>query len=187
MTGEPGAGTLLIQTAGASPAAVGAAAAGRVGQAAAVTTIETSRKQVASSLTSVELAGLTRVELAYALILVAAATGLLLWLGLAERRRTFAIAQALGARPRQLAGFVWTETGFVTLTGLFLGTIGAAWLTWMLVKLLTGVFDPPPTRPAVPWTYLATVAVVAAAAVAAAGLATLRTLRNPGIETLRDL
>jgi putative ABC transport system permease protein len=120
-------------------------------------------------------------------VLVAAATGLLLWLSLAERRRTYAIAHALGARPRQLAAFVWTETGFVTISGVVLGAAGAAWLTWMLVKLLTGVFDPPPTRPAVPWIYLAALTAVAAAAVVAAGVATLRALRNPAIETMRDL
>ena len=89
--------------------------------------------------------GLTRVELGYALVLLAAATGLLLWLGLAERRRKYAIARALGARPRQLAAFVWAETGFVTIAGVPWAR-GAAWLTWMLVKLLTGVFDPPPTH-----------------------------------------
>ena len=145
-----------------------------VGRSGIVTTIEGSRKEVASSLTSVELAGLTRVELAYALVLVAAATGLLLWLSLAERRRTYAIAHALGARPRQLAAFVWAETGFVTVTGVVLGAIGAGWLTWMLVKLLTGVFDPPPSRPAVPWPYLAALAAVAAIGVVSAGLATWR-------------
>jgi putative ABC transport system permease protein len=186
-TGDSSTGTVLIQTSGASPSAVGALVAQRVGRSGTVTTIEGSRTAIASSLTSVELAGLTRVELAYALVLLAAATGLLLWLSLAERRRTYAIAHALGARPRQLAGFVWPETAFVTITGAALGAAGAAWLTWMLVKLLTGVFDPPPTQPAVPWIYLVTLTAVAAAAVVTAGLATLRALRNPAIETLRDL
>jgi putative ABC transport system permease protein len=187
VTRDASTGTVLIQASGAAPSAVGALAAQRVGRAGIVTTIETSRSAIASSLTSVELAGLTRVELAYALVMLAAATGLLLWLSLAERRRTYALAQALGARPRQLAGFVWPETAFVTVTGAALGAAGAAWLTWMLVKLLTGVFDPPPTRPAVPWLYLVTLAAVATAAVVTAGLATLRALRNPAIETLRDL
>ena len=61
---------------------------------------------VGSSLTAVDLAGLTRVELGFALVLAAAAGGLVLALGLAERRRTFAIATALGASGRQLRGFV---------------------------------------------------------------------------------
>src|SRR5262249_17001039 len=111
-THDSGVGTFLVQTAGASPQAVGRSVRAVIGARRTVTDITTDRKLVSSSLTSVELSGLTRVELAYALVLVAAATGLLLWLGLAERRRTFAIASALGARPRQLGGFVWSETAF---------------------------------------------------------------------------
>ena len=117
VTHDPGVGSFLIQTSGASPGAVGSRAAA-VGASGTVTDIDTNHKLIAGSLTSVELAGLTRVELAYALVLVAAATGLLLWLGIAERRRTFAIASALGARPRQLGGFIWTETAFVTIGGV---------------------------------------------------------------------
>ena len=37
----------------------------------------------------------------------------------------------------------------------------------MLVKVLTGVFDPPPDALAVPWGYLAALAAVGVAAVAA--------------------
>lgn len=186
-TGDAGLGAILIQTNGQSPASVNRRVAQAIGASGTVTDINTDRKLVSGSLTSVELAGLTRVELAYALVLVAAATGLLLWLGLAERRRTFSIAQALGAKPRQLAAFVWAEAGFVTLGGILLGAAGAAWLTWMLVKLLTGVFDPPPTSPAVPWSYLAGLAGVTIAAVLAASLASLRALRRPVVEALRDL
>ena len=186
-TGDAGIGTLLIQTPGSSPARVGAAVARAIGAAGTVTDVTSNRKLIASSLTSVELAGLTKVELAYALVLVAAATGLLLGLGLAERRRTFAIASALGATPRQLGGFVWSETAFATTAGLALGAIAAAWMTWMLVKLLTGVFDPPPTAPAIPWSYLAAVGAFALVAVVVASAAVLRALRRPALEIVRDL
>jgi putative ABC transport system permease protein len=57
----------------------------------------------------------------------------------------------------------------------------------MLVKVLTGVFDPPPDYLSVPWGYLITVLVIVLAAVAAAGAMTLRALRRPAIEELRDL
>lgn len=187
ITGDAGVGAFLMQTSGASPGAVASRVADAVGAAGSVTDIDTNQKLIAGSLTSIELRGLTRVELVYALVLVAAATGLLLWLGLAERRRMFAIASALGARPRQLGGFIWTETAFVTIGGLVLGAAGASWLTWMLVKLLTGVFDPPPTSPAVPWTYLVVLAVVMLIAVVSAGACALRSLRRPGLEGLRDL
>ena len=187
VTGDAGVGSYLIQTNGASPSTVGRAVARQIGSAGAVSDIETNRKLISGSLTSVELNGLTRVELVYALVLVAAATGLLLWLGLSERRRTFAIAHALGATPKQLGAFVWSETGFVTIGGILLGGISATWLTWMLVKLLTGVFDPPPTRPAVPWAYLALLGAVACVAVVLASVAALRSLRRPALASLRDL
>ena len=103
-------------------------------------------------------------------MLIAAATGLLLWLGLADRRRTFAIAHALGARSRQLGGFVWTETTFVTAGGVAARRHRRRRLTWMLVKLLTGVFDPPPAHAAVPWHYLAELGAIALLAVARRGL-----------------
>jgi putative ABC transport system permease protein len=56
----------------------------------------------------------------------------------------------------------------------------------MLVKVLTGVFDPPPDAVAVPGGYLvAAVAVLLGGSAAAAGL-TLRGLRHPRPEDLRD-
>jgi putative ABC transport system permease protein len=57
----------------------------------------------------------------------------------------------------------------------------------MLIKVLTGVFDPPPDYLSIPWTYLGGVLVLTVGAVAAAGMLTLRALRRPAIEELRDL
>ena len=57
----------------------------------------------------------------------------------------------------------------------------------MLVKVLTGVFDPPPDALSVPWGYLLVLAALVLAAVLAAGALTLRALRRPAIEELRDL
>ena len=152
-----------------------------------MTDIVDERKVVGSNLTAVELSGLTRVELAFALVLAVAASGLALGLGFHERRRTFAIASALGARSRQLGGFVWGESAFVTVGGAVLGTLIAVAISEMLVRVLTGVFDPPPDRLAVPFGYLGAVLALTLAAVAAAGALTLRALRRPAIEELRDL
>ena len=131
--------------------------------------------------------GLTKVELAFALVLAAASAGLALALGLHERRRTFAIAGALGARARQLGAFVWCESAFVTAGGLLLGALTAAALSEMLVKVLTGVFDPPPDSVAVPGRYLAGLVVLTVASVVVASATTLRSLQRPAIEELRDL
>ena len=186
-TGSDAVGAFLLQTDGTNPATVAGRVRSLVGTTAAVTDIATQRTVIGSNLTAVELSGLTRVELAFALLLAAAASGLTLGLGFQERRRTFAIAGALGARPRQLGGFVWSESAFVTGGGLILGGGIAAGLSIMLVKVLTGVFDPPPDVLAVPWPYLGGVGALTLGAVGAAGALTLRSLRRPAIEELRDL
>jgi putative ABC transport system permease protein len=186
-TGSDAVGDFLVQTDGAPPKQVAAGVRKVVGSSAQVTDIQTSRRVVGSNLTAVELSGLTKVELAFALILAAAASGLTIFLGLQERRRTFAIAAALGARARQLGGFVWSESAFVTGGGLLLGAVIAIAISRMLVKVLTGVFDPPPDALAVPWGYLLVVAALVVGTVAAAGTLALRALRRPPIEELRDL
>ncbi len=186
-TGSDAVGSFLVQTDGTSPAVVAKRISSVVGSRAAVTDIVNQRQVIGSNLTAVELSGLTRIELGFALVLAAAATGLALGLGFQERRRTFAIASALGARPRQLGGFVWGESVFVTGGGLVLGTVIAAALSVTLVDVLTGVFDPPPDVLSIPWGYLIGVAGAVIATVLVAGIVTLRALRRPAIEELRDL
>jgi putative ABC transport system permease protein len=186
-TGSDAVGAFLVQTDGTDPATVARNIRGQVGTSAQVTDIVNQRQIVGSNLTAVELSGLTKVELGFALVLAAAATGLALGVGFQERRRTFAIASALGAKGRQLGGFVWSESLFVTVGGLLLGAVIATGISDMLVKVLTGVFDPPPDVVSVPWGYLAGVTGLACGTVAIAGAATLRALRRPAIEELRDL
>jgi putative ABC transport system permease protein len=186
-TGSNAVGAFLVQTDGTSPRTVAARVRQVVGPTALVNDITDTRRVVGSNLTAVELSGLTRVELGFALALAIAATGLALGLGFQERRRTFAIASALGARTRELGGFVWSESAFVTGGGLVLGAVMAAALSVILVKVLTGVFDPPPAALAIPWGYLVLATALAIGATGVAGVLTLRALRHPPIETLRDL
>ncbi len=187
VTGTDAVGSFLVDTGGASPAVVATALRSRLGTAATVTDITSTRKLVGSSLTAVDLAGLTRVELGFAVALAAAATGLVLALGFTERRRNFAIAIALGAKPRQLGGFVWSEAAFVSLGGLGAGALVGWVLTEMLVKVLTGVFDPPPAALSVPWMYLAAVFGVSIGAVLVASVMTIRRAQGSPISVLRDL
>jgi putative ABC transport system permease protein len=186
-TGSDAVGSFLVQTDGTSPGAVAARVRSAVGTSAQVTDIQHSRRVVGSNLTAVELSGLTKVELGFALGLAVAASGLVLGLGFQERRRTFVLARALGARARQLGGFVWGESLAVTAGGLALGAVTAVAISEMLVKVLTGVFDPPPASLAVPWGYLIAVVMLTVGAVGAAGSATIRALRRPSVEELRDL
>ena len=111
----------------------------------------------------------------------------MLALGLAERRRTFAIASAVGAKTRQLASFVWSEALYVTAGGLALGLLAGWALSFVIVKILTGVFDPPPERLSWPWSYLALAIGAIILAVVAAVVVTIRATRRPVIEIIRDL
>jgi putative ABC transport system permease protein len=140
-----------------------------------------------SSLTALDLSGLTRLELLFALLMAVAASGLLLALGFAERRRTFAIAYALGARRAQSAIFVWSETAFVTAGGVALGAF-AGWVeAYVVTKILTGVFDPPPEVLTIPWGYVIGVLVVILVSAAVASLLAVRASQRPALEAIRDL
>ena len=187
MTGSNTVGAFLVDTGGTNTAKVAADIQAHLGPTATVTDLTTTRSTVGSSLTSVDLAGLTRVELAFALVLAAAAGGLVLALGLAERRRTFAIASVLGASSRQLRGLVLSEAGVVTVGGVAAGAVTGWLLSQMLVKVLTGVFDPPPDTLAVPWGYLGATVAVAAGAIGLAALLAARASNRPAVDELREL
>jgi len=168
-TGSPGAELVLARVDG-SPTRV-AEAVRRVlgtGSPLTVTDLDTAARLVGSSLTAVDLRRLAGIELGFALALVGGATGLVLGLGFVERRRTLAVLWALGASKRAASGFLWAEGLVVLGGGIAFGAALGVPVAAMLVKLLGGVFDPPPDALAVPWPYIATLLAIAAAAVAAA-------------------
>jgi putative ABC transport system permease protein len=187
-TGSPAPQVLLIRT-NVPPTTVTGEVQNLLGPASGATVkdIVTEQRITLSGLTAIDLAGLTKLELVFALLLAAGASGLVLAVGLGERRRTFAIASALGAKRRQLGGFVWSEAAFVALGGLALGALGGWWIAQVIVKILTGVFDPPPEHLSVPWAYLAALLIAVTAAIAVAGAGMLRATRRPAMAVLRDL
>ncbi|MFD9568411.1 ABC transporter permease [Streptomyces sp. NPDC059982] len=186
-TGSDAVGAFLVDTGGTHQHGVAEALRHRLGPSATVTDITQARSTVGSSLTAVDLGGLTRIELGFAVLLAAASGGIVLALGLAERRRTFAITTVLGATRRQLRGLVLSEAAALT-TAAFAGGAVIGWaLSQMLVKVLTGVFDPPPAGAAVPWGYLAVTAVATVAALTAAALNAARRSARPPVEELREL
>jgi putative ABC transport system permease protein len=187
-TGSAASQVLLIRT-NVSPPTVTAEVQQVLGPASGATVkdIETEQRITLSGLTAIDLAGLTKLELVFALLLAAGASGLVLALGLAERRRTFAIATALGAKRGQLGGFVWSEALFVAIGGLALGALSGWWIAQVIVKILTGVFDPPPEHLSVPWLYLLALAAGVAASAALAGVSMLRRASRPAMTVLRDL
>jgi putative ABC transport system permease protein len=186
-TGSNAVGAFLVDTGGSDVTAVAAQIQARLGASATVTDIAHTRSRVGSSLTAVDLAGLTAVELGFALLLAAAAGGLVLFLGLAERRRTFAITTVLGATRRQLRGLVTAEAAVLTVGGLVAGAAVGWLLAQVLVAVLTGVFDPPPAAATVPWAYLGIAVAVTLAGLGIATLGALRPGRRPPVAVLKEL
>jgi len=132
--------------------------------------------QTVSSITTVDLTGISRLEEAFAIVLAAAAMWLFVSLVVSERRHEFATMVAVGASLRDVGAFVRSEAaavlGAAVLLAVFLGWL----LAEMLVAMLQHVFDPPPDHLTVPWGFLgllllgAVLGGVLAAAVAARGL-----------------
>lgn len=187
-TGVPNFETLLIRTSD-SPSQVAPRVRGLLGASSAATVhdLDTEIRTTLSGLTAIDLTGLTRLELVFAVIMAVASSGLVLALGFAERRRSFAILSALGARGRQIASFVWAEALFAAVGGAVLGAIGGSVEALIVVKILTGVFDPPPETLSVPWPYLAGVLVAMGTSVGLAAAVAVRAARHPALEIIRDL
>ena len=57
----------------------------------------------------------------------------------------------------------------------------------MLVKVLSGVFDPPPAQLSVPWAYLGVVAALAVLGLVIAATAAIRAARRSPLTVLREL
>jgi putative ABC transport system permease protein len=186
-TGSDAVGAFLLDTGGTKQPQIASQLRKQLGTRATVIDLTQARGTVGSSLTSVDLAGLTRIELAFAVLLAAGSGGLVLALGLAERRRTFAIATVLGAQPRHLRGMVLSEALLLAAGGLAGGALIGWALSEMLVKVLTGVFDPPPAALSIPSVYLALTGAAALAAILAAALNGSRGTHRPAVEELRDL
>ena len=187
-SGSDAVSTFLISS--ADPTRTAAALRTQLGGSGAqVRDIVSSRSTVTtvSGLAAADLAGLSRLELVFGLVLALACSGLALLLGAAQRRRGLVLLAALGATTRQRGRFLAGEAGALLAGGVLAGAVIAATISYLLVKVLTGIFDPPPTSAAVPAGYLllllgsvAAVTVVVVAAVnrygSRAGLADLREL-----------
>jgi putative ABC transport system permease protein len=116
-----------------------------------------------------------------------ASGALVLALGLTERRRSFVIANALGATRRQLRSFVLAEASALIACGLTAGGALGWALSRMLVSVLTGVFDPPPTAVSVPWIFLAATIAATVVAIVVVSASTVRLARRSPVTVLGAL
>lgn len=188
MTGVAANETVLMATSG-DIAAVKTAAIGLTRDMAGVqvTSLTDATHIIGSSLTAVDLSGLTRLELSFAVILGIGATALILSLGLADRRRSFAILSAVGATRRQLAGFILAEGVLVIVGGLVFGAVTGWLVAQILVTVLQGVFDPPPEALSAPWLYLGGAAILIVGATALALGNAIRSATVDPVRRLREL
>jgi putative ABC transport system permease protein len=169
-THDGGPNVIFVKSSG-DPVAVHhrvAAATRRAG-----TTVDDIRHQTAqtvSSITTVDLTGISHIEEAFALALVALAMALFVAVSVGERRQELATMAALGASLRRVAAFLWSEAALVLLAGTALAALLGWLMAEMLVAMLQHVFDPPPDHLAAPWGFLAALAGAAAVGTLAAAL-----------------
>jgi putative ABC transport system permease protein len=188
-TGSDAAEIVLLRTQPGAIERVSAAVKGISASlpGASVSDIVQTQRKIGSSLTAVDLRTLTALELGFAVLFVAASTGLVLALAFSERIRTFAILSALGAKHPQLQAFLVGEALSILVPGAFFGIALGFAVAQVLVVVLTGVFDPPPTGLTVPWLYLGGLVAAALASVALAVIIILRTTRFAVGGALRGL
>jgi putative ABC transport system permease protein len=140
-----------------------------------------------SSITTVDLRGISRIEEIFALVLAAGAMGLFVSVGLAERRHELATMAAVGASLRQTAAFLWSEAALVLGSALALAALLGWLLAEMLVAMLQHVFDPPPDHLAAPWLFLGGLSAAAiAGGLLTSGVAALAIRRLPLGAVLRE-
>jgi putative ABC transport system permease protein len=162
---------VFAKTTQSPPVVASRVAAATASEGTQVKNIDQQTARTVTSITTVDLTGISHLEEAFVIALVAAATGVFVLGAVAERRHEFATMTAIGASLREVTTFVWSEVGMV-LIGSGILAAGLGWLlARMLVAMLTHVFDPPPDHLAIPWGFLGllfSVALLAGAAGSAA-------------------
>jgi putative ABC transport system permease protein len=179
--------TFLVRS--SSPTETAAYLRSHLGTGWHVTDIVGARTSIttASGLAATDLGGLARLELGFTVVFALACSGLALALGVAERRRGLVLLAALGASPRQRGRFLLAEGRALLAGGVLGGAAVGGVIGYLLVKVLTGIFDPPPDGLVVPAPYVAGlgagVVIVGLAVLAAVG----RLASRAGPSHLRDL
>jgi putative ABC transport system permease protein len=157
-----GANAVFVKS-GSPAATAGAIVRATNSDGTIVKNIDQQAQQTVSSITTVDLRGISQIEEAFTIALAAAAMALFVALTVIERRHEFATMVALGATLRSVGAFAWSEAALVLAAGLLLAAGLGMLLALMLVAMLQHVFDPPPDSLAIPWTYLAELAGAAIA------------------------
>ncbi len=97
------------------------------------------------------------------------------------------LLDALGASARQRRRFLTGEARPLLVGGILGGAAIGTVIAYLLVKVLTGIFDPPPTGLTVPVGYLAALTAGVVAATAAVLAVGAHLAGRAGPSQLRDL
>jgi putative ABC transport system permease protein len=187
VTHDPGPNVLFVRASGDPRQLAQSIAAATRNSGTTVKDIRQQTAQTVSSITNVDLQGISRIEEAFVLALAAAAMALFVGVSLVERRQELATMVALGASLRRAGSFLWSEAGMILAAAIALSALLGWLLAEMLVAMLQHVFDPPPDHLAVPWLFLGGLGAAAAfGGLAAAGLAALQIRRLPLGAILRE-
>jgi putative ABC transport system permease protein len=175
-THDPGPTVVFVKAHGDPGALARRVAAATRPDGTIVKDIRQQMAQTVSSITTVDLSGISKIEEAFAVALAAAAMALFVAVALAERRQELATMAALGATLREAAAFLWSEAALVLAAALALAALLGWLLAEMLIAMLQHVFDPPPDHLAAPWGFLlwlagaAVLGALGAVALAARGI-----------------
>ncbi len=178
VTGEPGPNVVFARASGDERAVASRLSAATLTAGTSVKNIRTQTAQTVSSITTIDLRGISRIEEAFALALAALALALLTAVGIAERRQELATMSALGAPLHRIAAFIWSEIGLVLVAAAAFAALLGWLLAEMLVAMLQHVFDPPPDQLAVPWPFLGALAGAAVAGAVIVAIGGTRLLRR---------
>ena len=149
------------------------------------TTTAVNRDQ--SSLASLNLRGLGRLESLYTVLMSAAGVAIFTFGLLLQRRKEYVTMRALGMRMSQVRTLVIGEAGTVAGLSLVLGSLVGVGMAILFVQILTPLFTIPPTSLAVPAAQLALLGAAVVGATAAAALVAGSTLRRLSlVELLRE-
>jgi len=187
VTGSAAMQTLLVRT--DQPGRIAAVLRRRVpsGMTVADTVSAAAVVASASGLAAGNLTGLARLTLGFGFPLAVASGVLALVVGAAQRRRMLTILTLIGATSLQRRRFLRSEATALLAAGLLGGLVAGFVVAAELVKVLHGIFDPPPEHATVPLGLLGALVVVVlgggAATVAVAG----RLLSRVDASALRDL
>jgi putative ABC transport system permease protein len=174
---QAGGPNVVFAGASEDPAAVAARVTSATkGLGVSVKDIRRQAVQTVSSITTVDLTGISRLEQAFAIVLAAAAMWLFVNVVVNERRHEFATMAALGASLRDIGAFVRAETIAVLAAAMGLAAVLGWLMAEMLIAMLQHVFDPPPDHLAVPWGFLGLLALAAVAGALLAAAVAARSL-----------